>query len=133
MIFIVVKHPVRPEYADDWPFLVDGIFHRYPSRTGEHLLRLVQKRRPTPTCGYWSRHLLMPRRDGHTSGSAQFKAAIASLPKWLADVPEIVHAEVPGESLARMSEVKIDVSCSHPSAALPAVPACAPLGGQAQH
>ena len=23
MIFIVVKHPVRPEYSDDWPSLVE--------------------------------------------------------------------------------------------------------------
>ena len=132
MIFIVVKHPVRPEHADDWPFLVDGF-------------SIATRAEPGNICFDWYRSADNPNlwllveafvdaEAGRSHvGSAHFKAAIASLPKWLADVPEIVHAEVPGESWARMSEVKIDVSCSHPSAALPAVPACAPLGGQAQH
>jgi quinol monooxygenase YgiN len=40
--------------------------------------------------------------------SAHFQAAIASLPRWLAGVPEIVHTEVAGEGWARMNEVKVE-------------------------
>ena len=38
MNFIVVKHPVRPEYADTWVSLVEEFTACYPGRTMQHLL-----------------------------------------------------------------------------------------------
>jgi quinol monooxygenase YgiN len=39
--------------------------------------------------------------------SDHFRAAIAKLPDWLADVPEIVHVEAPGDGWAQMREIQI--------------------------
>ena len=109
MIFIVVKHPVRPEYSDDSPLSCRGVCRRYPSRAGN-------------ICFDWFRNADDPNlwlsveafvdaeaRQSHV-GLAHFQAAIGSLPKWLAGVPEIVHVEVPGEGWARMSEIEIGSS-----------------------
>jgi quinol monooxygenase YgiN len=40
--------------------------------------------------------------------SEHFKAAMAQLPEWLADVPEIVHVDTPGDGWSRMSEIWIE-------------------------
>ncbi len=40
--------------------------------------------------------------------SAHFQAAMAELPKWLSDVPEIVNVEVPGQGWSRMAEMQIE-------------------------
>ena len=109
MIFIVVKHPVRPEYSDDWPSLVEEF-------------AVATRAEPGNICFDWFRNADDPNlwlsveafvdaeaRQSHV-GSAHFQAAIASLPKWLAGVPEIVHVEVPGEGWARMSEIEIGSS-----------------------
>lgn len=40
--------------------------------------------------------------------SVHFAAAIAKLPKWLTDVPGIVHVDAPGDGWARMSEIQIE-------------------------
>jgi quinol monooxygenase YgiN len=107
VIFIVVKHPVRPECSDDWPFLVDEF-------------SIATRSEPGNICFDWYRSADDPNLwllveafvDAEAGqahlGSAHFQAAIASLPRWLADVPEIVHTEVTGEGWARMSEVKIE-------------------------
>jgi quinol monooxygenase YgiN len=107
MIFIVVRHPVRPEYSEDWPVLVEEF-------------TAATRAEPGNICFDWYRSVDDPDvwllveafMDGEAGrshvGSEHFKAAISNLPKWLADVPEIVHAEVPGQGWARMSEVKIE-------------------------
>lgn len=109
MIFIVVKHPVRPDYSDNWPFLVKEF-------------SIATRAEPGNICFDWYRSaddpnlwLLVEAFVDAEAGrshveSAHFNAAIAGLPKWLADVPQIVHTEVAGEGWARMSEVKIDAS-----------------------
>jgi quinol monooxygenase YgiN len=84
-----------------------AIFHRYSSRTGKHLLRLVQERRRPQSVAVGRGFVDAEAGRAHVE-SAHFQAAIASLPRWLADVPEIVHTEVAGEGWSRMSEVKID-------------------------
>jgi quinol monooxygenase YgiN len=109
VIFIVVKHPVRPEYSDGWPVLVEEF-------------AIATRAEPGNICFDWYRSaddanlwLLVEAFVDAEAGrshvdSAHFKAAMASLPKWLAESPEIVHVEVPGEGWARMSEVQIDSS-----------------------
>jgi len=107
MIFIVVKHPVRPEYADDWLALVQDF-------------TVATRAEPGNICFDWYRSaddpnlwLLIEAFHNAEAGkahveSAHFQAAISKLPKWLTDVPEIVHVEVPGDGWARMSEIQIE-------------------------
>ncbi len=107
MIFIVVKHPVRAEYTDDWPSLVD----EFTSAT---------RAEPGNISFDWFRSVEDPNvyllveafRDGEADKahveSAHFKAAVAKLPAWLADVPEIVHVESPDDGWQRMRELQIE-------------------------
>ncbi|HEY5076862.1 MAG TPA: hypothetical protein VIJ48_05120 [Acidimicrobiia bacterium] len=46
-------------------------------------------------------------REAHVK-SELFKSAIARLSQLLADVPEIVNVEVPGDGWSRMAELEID-------------------------
>ena len=107
MIFIVVKHAVRPEYADAWPALVEEF-------------TVATRAEPGNICFDWYRGADDPNlwllveafQDGESGKahveSTHFQSAIAKLPKWLTDVPEIVHVEVPGDGWARMSEMRIE-------------------------
>ncbi|MGZ4689071.1 MAG: putative quinol monooxygenase [Acidimicrobiia bacterium] len=108
MILIVVKNPVRPEHADDWPSLMEEF-------------TTATRAEPGNVCFDWYRSVEDPNmyvlveafRDGaageaHVS-SDHFKQAMAVLPRLLADVPEIVNVEVDG-GWSRMAEVQLDVS-----------------------
>jgi len=107
VIFIVVKHPVRPEYADDWVDLVQEF-------------TVATRAEPGNVCFDWYRSaedpdlwlLVEAFRDGDAGKahveSAHFQAAIARLPTWLREVPEIVHVEAPGDGWSRMSEIQIE-------------------------
>ena len=107
MIFIVVKHPVRPEFADDWLDLVQEF-------------TTATRAEPGNICFDWYRSaedpdlwlLVEAFRDGEAGKahveSIHFQAAISMLPKWLQRVPEIVHVEAPGDGWARMSELQIE-------------------------
>jgi len=111
MIFIVVKNPVRPEYADDWPSLV-----------GEFVASA--RAEPGNISFDWFRSVEDPNlyllveafRDEEASrahvNSASFKAAMAQLPKWLSDVPEIINVKLPSDAWSRMAEMEIDVDGS---------------------
>ncbi len=105
MIFIVVKHPVRPELADDWPSLVDEF-------------TAATRAEPGNICFEWYRSVDDPKlyllaeafQDG-AAGEAHvksdhFKAAIARMPDLPADVPEIIHVEAPGTGWSRMAELQ---------------------------
>jgi quinol monooxygenase YgiN len=104
MIFIVVKQPVRPEYADDWLNLVADFtsatraepgnisFEWYRSLEDSNLYVLIEAFRDAAA------------GEAHVQ-SEHFKTATKQLRKWLAAVPEIVHVEVPGDGWSRMSEV----------------------------
>jgi len=107
VIFIVVKHPVRPEYADAWPSLVGTFTAATRAEPGN--ISFDWYRSPEDP-NLWL--LVEAFRDGEAGkahvDSDHFKAAIDALPLWLRDVPEIVHVEVPGEGWARMSEIRIE-------------------------
>jgi quinol monooxygenase YgiN len=107
MIFIVVKHPVRPQYADDWPSLVDEFtaatraepgnifFDWFRSVENPNLYVLVEAFRDAAA--------------GHAHvNSDHFQSAMAEVPKWLSDVPEIVNVEVPGQGWSRMAEMHVE-------------------------
>jgi len=107
MIFIVVKHPVRPEYANDWLALVQEFTVATRAESGNICFDWY---RSADDSNLW---LLVEAFHNAEAGtahveSAHFQAAISKLPKWLTDVPEIVHVEAPGNGWARMSEVQIE-------------------------
>lgn len=102
MIFIVVKHPVRPEYAEDWISLVAPFTEGTRAEEGNisfDWFRSTEDR---------NMYVLVEAFRDAAAGkayveSAHFKDAIAQLPTWLAAVPEIVHVETPDEGWSRMS------------------------------
>jgi len=105
MILIVVKNPVRPEFADEWPSLVAEFtaatraepgnisfdWYRSPENPNEWLLVEVF-------------------RDGEAGQahvqSAHFQAATKGLRSWLAAIPEIIHIEGEGDGWSRMGELQ---------------------------
>lgn len=107
MILIVVKHPVREEYSDTWPDLVKSF-------------TVATRAEPGNISFDWYRSAENPNewllvevfRDGdagtHHVESAHFQAAVAKLPQWLSEVPEIIHVESTGEGWARMSELQVE-------------------------
>ena len=103
MILNVVRQPVRPEYADDWPNLV----HDYTTAS-----------RAEPGCIFfdWYRSVDDPNvyvlveafRDAAAGeahvASEHFRVATGQLRTWLAAVPEIVHVEdAPGDGWSRFT------------------------------
>ena len=105
MIFIVVRHAIRPESAEAFP---------------RHMEGFTAASRAEPGCisFEWSRSTDDPRvyflveafRDAaageaHVS-SDHFKAAIARLPGLVAGPPEIVHADLPVDGWSRMAELQ---------------------------
>jgi quinol monooxygenase YgiN len=110
MILIVAKLPVRPQYADDWPALVEEF-------------TTATRAEPGNLCFDWYRsvedpnvYTLVEAFEDAAAGAAHvgaphFTAAIEQMNRLLADVPEIVNVEVAG-GWARMAEVQIDGSAS---------------------
>jgi quinol monooxygenase YgiN len=107
MIFIVVKHQVRPQYADDWLTLVEEF-------------TAATRAEPGNIWFDWFRSVEDPNlyvlveafQDGAAGqthvNSVHFRTAMAELPKWLSDVPEIVNVEVPGQGWSRLAEMQIE-------------------------
>lgn len=101
MIFIVVKNPVRPKYADDWLDLVADFTS-------------ASRAEPGNICFEWYRsvedpnlYLLVEAFKDAAAGEAHvqsehFKTASEQLRRWLAAVPEIVHVDTPGDGWAPM-------------------------------
>lgn len=106
MILIVVKMPIRPEFADDWP---------------EHVAEFTAATRAEPgnVSFEWFRSGEDPNLwvlveafkdaaagEAHTS-SAHFKAAGKMLAQKLAGTPQIVHVPDAAE-WSRMGEVTVE-------------------------
>ena len=106
MILIVVKHPVRPEYADDWPTLVAHFTDATRAEPGNISFE-------------WSRsvddsnvYILVEAFKDSDAGAAHvksehFKAAIASMPDLLAARPEIIYADIAAEDWVPMAEFEV--------------------------
>ncbi len=105
MIFIVVKWPVKPEYADRWLSLVDDFTRATRSEPGNIFFEWSRSV-DDPTTYY----LVEAFRDG-TGGdhvnSEHFRTAIAAMPDYVAAQPDIVSiGDVPGEGWSKMGEVQ---------------------------
>jgi quinol monooxygenase YgiN len=105
MIFIVVKFTIRPDRSEDWLSLV-GDFTE------------ATRQEPGNISFEWSRSIDKPnqfvlveafksREAGEVHvNSDHFKAAMAWIPDVLAETPEIVNVEVPGDGWAKMAELE---------------------------
>jgi quinol monooxygenase YgiN len=106
MIFIVVRWPVRPEFADQWLDLVADFTAGTRAEPGNLFFD-------------WSRDVEDPTKyivveafaDGDAGAahvnSEHFKTAMAWMPDKVAGIPEIVNVEISGASgWSEMSEVK---------------------------
>jgi quinol monooxygenase YgiN len=105
MIFILVRHRVRRELADDFPRLVADFTAATRAEPGS--ISFEWSRSTDDPAVYF---LIEAFRDAaagaaHVS-SGHFKAAIAQLPGLLAEPPEIVHADVPADGWSQMAELQ---------------------------
>jgi quinol monooxygenase YgiN len=106
VILVVVKNPIRPEYADDFPQLVKEFTD-------------ATRAEPGNICFDWFRSVEDPNMfvlveafEDAAAGelhvnSEHFQNAMTVLPTLLADTPEIVNVEVPG-GWSRMAELSGD-------------------------
>ena len=104
MIFIVVKWTIRPERSGQWLDLVADFTNGTRGELGNIFFD-------------WSRSVENPHqfvlveafRDGEAGAahvnSAHFKTAMAWMPDVIAEQPEIINVEVPGDGFGRMSEL----------------------------
>ncbi|MDP9864841.1 MULTISPECIES: putative quinol monooxygenase [Streptosporangium] len=104
MIFITVKFTVRPERSEEWLSLVDDFTRATRQEPGNVFFE-------------WSRSVETPNQfvlleafassaagEAHV-GSEHFKTAMAWMPEVIAETPEIINVEVPGEGWSRMAEL----------------------------
>jgi quinol monooxygenase YgiN len=103
MIFIVVKWTIRPERSDEWLTLVDDFTQATRGEPGNIFFE-------------WSKSVDRPHQfvlveafqDGAAAAhvnSDHFKAAMAWMPDVVAETPEIINVQVPGDNWSRMAEV----------------------------
>jgi quinol monooxygenase YgiN len=106
VIFITAKFRVLPQYADDWA----EITQEFTTATRDESGNLWFD---------WSRSLDDPAeyvlveafRDGEAGAahvqSDHFKAAIAALPKYLAETPRIVSQMIDQDDWSELGEMKV--------------------------
>lgn len=104
MIFIAVKFTVRPERSEEWLSLVDDFTQATRQEPGNVFFE-------------WSRSVETPHQfvlleafassaagEAHV-GSEHFKTAMAWMPEVIAETPEIINVEVPGDGWSQMAEL----------------------------
>ncbi|WP_114906044.1 putative quinol monooxygenase [Ornithinimicrobium murale] len=106
MYFIVVKFPVKPEYAEQWPELVRAYTEATEAEPGNKWFE-------------WSRSLKDPNEyvlveafedDGagpHVQ-SEHFAAMQQDFPQYLTATPKIVSRQVEGDGWDEMGELKVE-------------------------
>lgn len=106
MILIVVKFPVKPEHAEQWPAIVAD----YTAAT---------RAEPGNKWFEWSRSLDDPHEyvlveafeddaaEAHV-GSEHFATMRREWPQYLSATPRIISRQVEGEDWDRMGELQVD-------------------------
>lgn len=103
MILIVVKQPVRANYADEFPSLVRDFTEA--SRAEPGCISFDWCRSADDPNLYVLIEVFRDEEAGRAHvESDHFKAASESMPRWLAAAPEIIHVEVPGDSWSSVAE-----------------------------
>jgi quinol monooxygenase YgiN len=105
MIFIVVRHRIRHEHANDFPRLVGDFTAATRAEPGN--ISFEWSRSTDDPAVYFLVEAFRDAAAGeaHVS-SGHFKTAIARLPGLLAEPPEIVHADVSADGWSRMAELQ---------------------------
>jgi len=105
MIFIAVKFVIRPEIAEQWLSRVAPFTAATREEAGNVFFE-------------WSRSVERPNqfvlleafRDREAGAnhvnSDHFKEAMAWMPEVIAEAPQIIHVETPGESWSTMAELQ---------------------------
>jgi quinol monooxygenase YgiN len=105
MIFVVVKFTIRPDRSDEWISLVDDF-------------TTATRQEPGNVFFEWSRSVDNPdqfvvveafesrQAGGEHVNSDHFKTAMAWMPDVIAETPEIINVEVPGDGWSRMAELQ---------------------------
>jgi len=105
MIFIVVRHPIRPEYAEEFPRLVEDF--TVVSRAVPGSISFEWWRSTDDPNVYFLVEAFRDAAAGEVHvGSEHFKTAIARMPGLLAGAPEIVYADLPADGWSRMAELR---------------------------
>jgi len=105
MIFIVVRHLVRPEYAEEFPRLVEDF--TAASRAEPGIISFEWSRSTDDPCVYFLVEAFQDAAAGQAHvDSGHFKAAIARMPGLLAGAPEIIHADLPVDGWSSMAELQ---------------------------
>lgn len=106
MIFIVVKFPVKPEHADEWPSLVADFTAGTRAEEGNLFFD-------------WARSLDDPNEYVLTEGFADdgaeahvtsdhFETAVSDLPQYLAHTPKIISEKIGADGWGPMGEMQVD-------------------------
>jgi quinol monooxygenase YgiN len=105
MIFIVVRHRLRDEYANDFPRLVGDFTTATRAEPG--VISFEWSRSTDDPAVYFLVEAFRDAAAGEAHvNSGHFKTAIAQMPGLLAESPEIVHANVPADGWSRMAELQ---------------------------
>ncbi|MGW1787076.1 putative quinol monooxygenase [Streptomyces sp. NPDC002143] len=104
MIFIVVRFPVRPEYRDQWLDRVCDFTAATRAEPGNLFFEWsVDTTDP-------NRFVLLEAFASSEAGlehvnSEHFKTAMSWMPDVVAETPDIVNVETPGQGWSRMAEI----------------------------
>jgi len=105
MIFIAAKFTILPDRSEEWISLVEGFTTATRGEPGNVFFE-------------WSRSVDNPHQfvlveafesseaGGAHVNSDHFKTAMAWIPDVIADTPEIIYVEAPGDGWGRMAELK---------------------------
>ena len=105
MIFIVVKFAVRPEVAEQWLVRVAPFTAATRAEPGNIFFEWSKSvERP-------NQFVLLEAFRNRAAGEAHvdsdhFKAAMAWMPDAVAETPEIIHVEAPGDNWSTMAELQ---------------------------
>ncbi|WP_076479838.1 putative quinol monooxygenase [Williamsia sterculiae] len=106
MIFITVKWPVKPEFADQWPELAKEFTDATRAEPGNKWFD-------------WSRGLDDPNTyvlieafeddaaEAHV-GSDHFAKAQRDLPQYLQRTPDVINAEIDQDDWSQLGEMTVD-------------------------
>jgi quinol monooxygenase YgiN len=97
--------PVRPQYAEEFPRLVEGF--TAASRAEPGTISFEWSRSTDDPSVYFLVEAFRDAAAGKAHlNSDHFKAAIARMPGLLAGPPEIVHADLPVDGWSPMAELQ---------------------------
>jgi quinol monooxygenase YgiN len=104
MIFTVVRHPIRPEYADHFPSLVAEFTAATRAEPG--IISFEWSRSVDDPCVYFLVEAFRDAAAGQAHVSTDhFKETISRMPQFLAGPPKIVHADLPADGWSAMAEL----------------------------